>query len=123
MSVRTQVRCDSGIADVVTENEIYELKHKLDRTTFFQALGQVLLYRQSINPRARALVVCRTSIVPELHALANRMGVEVLLWPKQLRKPSLGHSWVTTERPTSNSGDQAQIKDVGDKSKIRNKNS
>ena len=80
ISVRTQVRCDSGIADVVTENEIYELKHRLDRTTFFQALGQVLLYRQSINPKARAVLVSRTSIVPELHALAKRMGIEVLLW-------------------------------------------
>ena len=30
LDVRTQVRCAAGIADIVTDNEIYELKYKLD---------------------------------------------------------------------------------------------
>jgi len=56
------------------------LKHRLDRASFFQALGQVLTYRHSINPDAAAAVVCKTSAVPELHMVAKRMGVEVLVW-------------------------------------------
>lgn len=82
LKVWNQVRCDSGVADIVTENKIYELKFKLDRTSFFQAVGQVLLYRQSINPSAEAVLVCRISIVPELHTIAKRIGVEVLVWRK-----------------------------------------
>jgi hypothetical protein len=80
ISVQTQVRCDCGIADVVTENRIYELKYRLDRASFFQALGQVLLYRQSINPNADVTLVCKVSIVPELHQFAKNMGVQVLVW-------------------------------------------
>lgn len=58
ISVQTQVRCDSRVADVVTEDKIYELKHRLNRASFFQALGQVLLYRQSINPDAGVALIC-----------------------------------------------------------------
>ena len=80
MSVQTQVRCDSGIADIVTENKIYELKHQLNRSSFFSAIGQVLLYRQSINPKAAVAIVCRISLVSELHEVAKRLGVEVIVW-------------------------------------------
>jgi hypothetical protein len=81
-NVRTQVRCDSGVADIVTENKIYELKHKLNRSSFFSAIGQVLLYRQRINPKAAVAIVCRISLVPELHEVAKELGVEVIVWRK-----------------------------------------
>ena len=80
VNVRTQVRCRAGIADIVTDQRIYELKCTLNRATFFQALGQVLLYRGCINPQAKSVLVCRTSVVPELHTVATRLGVEVLVW-------------------------------------------
>ena len=85
LDVRTQVRCDAGTADIVTEKGIYELKYRLDRSSFFQGVGQVLLYRQSINPQASPVLVCRTSIVPELHRVAKRLGVEVLVWTNEHR--------------------------------------
>lgn len=82
ISIQTQVRCDSGIADIVTESKIYELKHQLNRSNLFSAIGQVLLYRQSINPNAAVAIVCRISLVPELHEVANSLGLEVIVWRK-----------------------------------------
>lgn len=90
ISVQYQVKCDAGIADIVTPDAIYEVKpdicyaHKM-----FEAIGQVVVYRQMINPSARAYVVGypirggRTQ--KQLDAIQNAakaVGVEVLFWDK-----------------------------------------
>lgn len=83
ISVETQVQCASGVADIVTENKIYELKHELNRSSLYSAIGQVLLYRETINPKAGVAIVCSISLVPRLHAVANGLGVEVIVWRKK----------------------------------------
>jgi hypothetical protein len=80
--VRCQVRCKAGVADIVTDDRIIEVKRRFSRDELFKAVGQVLTYRQSINPRLRPVIIARTldnearSIVPNVEAL----GVEVVLW-------------------------------------------
>lgn len=76
----TQVKCLFGQADVVTDDAIYEIKQILTRETVFQAVGQVLLYRQCINPSARAVIVGANGGIENLVALIEQVGVHVEFW-------------------------------------------
>ncbi|WP_119073118.1 hypothetical protein [Aggregatilinea lenta] len=81
-AVERQVPCAAGVADIVTEEAVYELKGQLSRSNFFTAVGQVLLYRQAINPALRPVVVGRTASGEHLDPLiryAEALGVEVLI--------------------------------------------
>src|SRR5215213_3681350 len=53
--VDVYVRCSAGEADIVTKarDVVFEVKPRLTRGSLFRAVGQVLVYRQSINPEAR----------------------------------------------------------------------
>ena len=57
IDVKHQVKCAHGIADIVTDGAIYEIKASLSRSNIFRAASQVLLYRSCINPEAKAIVV------------------------------------------------------------------
>lgn len=77
--VRRQVSCASGIADIVTEEAVYELKVSLTRHRVFEAVGQVLLYRQDINPSLRAVIAGPKSHenIDTLLATVSRLGIEI----------------------------------------------
>ena len=80
--VTLQVGCAIGIADLVTDRAVYEIKYWLTRTHFVTALGQVLLYREAINPALRAVIVGFSVVnVPlgDLVEYAQQLGVEVLV--------------------------------------------
>lgn len=80
--VAVQVTCAVGIADVVTDRAVYEVKFYLTRNNVINALGQVLLYRQAINPALRAVIVGFEVPSVPLDALvhyANQLGVEVMV--------------------------------------------
>lgn len=57
IAVKHQVKCAHGIADIVTDDAIYEIKASLSRSNIFRAASQVLLYRNCINPEAKAIIV------------------------------------------------------------------
>jgi hypothetical protein len=57
ISVQYEVACDAGIADIVTPDAIYEIKLNLNPDMLFKAIGQVLIYREQINPSAKAFIV------------------------------------------------------------------
>jgi hypothetical protein len=81
-AVRQQVRCTAGIADIVTDDAIYEVEQFLDRAALFMAAGQVLIYRQAINPALRAVVIALgvdSTAKGMLSAIAG-LGVEVQIW-------------------------------------------
>jgi hypothetical protein len=85
--VQRQVPCPSGRADIVTPDAIYEVKRELDTSTVFSAIGQVLIYRQEINPQAKAYVVgykhtgeFRAKQVTSLKVTAKSLGIEILFW-------------------------------------------
>lgn len=85
ISVRYQVPCDAGIADIVTPDAIYEIKVTLDDNSLFRALGQISIYRQQINPQAKAYIVGKPSLMEAkrkdaMISSAQALGVEIIFW-------------------------------------------
>lgn len=83
LAIEENVSCPAGLADITTVSgdTIIEVKHRLTRKQVYIAVGQLLLYRQSINPSARAILVGYSS--PEISALLpflTPLGVEVMFW-------------------------------------------
>lgn len=78
--VQRQVRCSNGIADIVTDTAIYEIKLRLTRESLFQAVGQVLLYRQAIDPTLEAHIVGQDGGVAELVGPLKELGITVTFW-------------------------------------------
>ena len=80
--------CDVGEADIVTPNSVYEIKVIPSRTEFFQAVGQVLLYKVCLK-KANAFIVCQAAgpaslplWIDSLRGYLQRLGVnDVFLWP------------------------------------------
>lgn len=75
-----QVRCEAGIADVVTTGCVFEIKVKPSRSQFFQAIGQVLLYQEALSIDKAAVLIDADTYVQDLIPVARRAGVEVLVW-------------------------------------------
>lgn len=73
-----------GRADIVTDEAVYEVELTLTRAKRFEAIGQVLIYRQSINPDLKAIVIgCRSrENIEAIIENAKAIGVEVQTWDK-----------------------------------------
>ncbi len=70
--------CSVGRADIVTPDAVYEIKEELSPRGLFFAIGQVLMYRQCLNPKARAVIIGRRAgDIEPLITIANQLGVEV----------------------------------------------
>ena len=80
--VRRQVRCGTGVADIVTEEAVYEVERTLTHGSLFEGIGQALIYRQSINPELKAIVIGRKSSenIKPIIKNAKIIGVEVQIW-------------------------------------------
>ena len=78
--VRRDVRCAAGAADLATDDAIYELRPVLDLRALSAAVGRLKLLGAQLNPRARLVVVCEQSSVPQVRAMALQAGVDVLRW-------------------------------------------
>jgi hypothetical protein len=84
MLVDRAVPCAIGEADLVTRMRdiVYEVKVNLTRSSLFQAVGQVLLYRLCINPDARAVIIGHsTNDTQALMPYIAALGIEVILLP------------------------------------------
>ncbi len=80
---RRQVRCAAGTIDILTDNAVYEVEFQLHRSKVFEAVGQVLLYRQAVDPSLRAVIVGNwASNSASLIPFAEKLGVEVWIWNK-----------------------------------------
>lgn len=79
-TVRQQVRSRAGRVDIVIDDAVIEVEYYLSRAKLFEAVGQVLLYRQAINPNARALVMAAAAEEGLPIDVAHELGVEVVLW-------------------------------------------
>jgi hypothetical protein len=78
--VQHQVRCEHGIADIVTPDAIYEVKASLSRGNIYRAASQVLLYRNCINPSAKAVIVGYPDSKEPVNAgIANALGIEMIV--------------------------------------------
>jgi hypothetical protein len=78
--VKHQVRCEHGIADIVTSDAIYEVKASLSRGDIYRAASQVLLYRNCINPSAKAVIVGYPDKKEPVNAeIAKALGIEMIV--------------------------------------------
>lgn len=83
--------CLAGVPDIVTFDAVYEIKLYLNKDDLFEAIGQVLLYRQClieekrIKPSAKAFIVgIDDGKIKRLIPHINKLGVEVKLWNSEL---------------------------------------
>jgi hypothetical protein len=75
------VQCAVGVADLVTPKHdmIFEVKPRLSRAALFTAVGQVLLYRQCLNPMAQAVIAGSfTDDVEVMRRYIEALGIELL---------------------------------------------
>jgi DNA-binding Xre family transcriptional regulator len=87
IAVDEQVACAAGAADLVTarRDAIYEAKLFLSRKALQQAVGQLMLYRASINPEARMIVVgYPTPDTAALQPYIEALGIEVVCWKDEV---------------------------------------
>jgi DNA-binding Xre family transcriptional regulator len=87
IAVDEQVVCAAGAADLVTTkgDVILEAKLFLNRRSLQQATGQLLLYRASINPTARMIVVgYPTQETAALRPHIEALGIEVVCWKDEV---------------------------------------
>jgi hypothetical protein len=85
IAVDCYVSCGGGVADIVSRGRdvVYELKRLLSREVLFHAVGQVLIYKASINPSARAVIVGQpTPAIQSLLPYITLLGIEIIFWPK-----------------------------------------
>jgi hypothetical protein len=85
-NLRRHVKCRSGIADIVADLLIIECKVNPSRAELFQAVGQVLLYRADIDPRAVVRVFAcmpkrRWKAVQGITETAAAIGVGIQCFP------------------------------------------
>lgn len=85
--VRRQVDCGfAGIADVVTEDAVYELKDWVNRPTLYQALGQVRGYSRYLSQHLRRVlreyIICNgTSLsARKREKFESLHGVTIMVW-------------------------------------------
>jgi len=57
VNVKSQVRCKVGVADVVTNNSIFEIKRRLNFGSVRDGVAQILSYRDFINKKAKLYIV------------------------------------------------------------------
>jgi DNA-binding Xre family transcriptional regulator len=83
IALAEKIPCAAGEADIVTTRRdlVIECKLHLTRKNLYTAVGQVLIYRQTINPAARAVIV--GYMTPETAALMPHiasLGIEIVCW-------------------------------------------
>lgn len=90
-SLADRVVCIAGEPDLVTADRelIIELKWRLTKKALCAAIGQLLLYRQAINPEARAAIIgYPTPETLALLPLVAALGVEVVCWQDGANVPA-----------------------------------
>jgi DNA-binding Xre family transcriptional regulator len=100
IAIDEQVTCAAGAADIVTihRDTIFEIKLHLTRKAIQQALGQLILYRTSLNPEARAILIGYAT--PETEVLrphVEALGIEIICWQDDV---GVGPWRVEEEAPT-----------------------
>jgi hypothetical protein len=56
IAYRRQVQTSCGVADIVTDDTVYEVKLELNRHSLFKAAGQVTLYAAALRKPRRMIV-------------------------------------------------------------------
>lgn len=86
LAIEELVPCAAGELDIATvsRDTIVEIKHRLHRKALFQGVGQIGVYRQALNPEARAIIVgYATNETAALLPYIAPLGIEVICWQDQ----------------------------------------
>ena len=76
-----QVQCAAGIIDILCPDMIYEVKLDLTRASIIKAIGQLMLYRQAINPCVHLTIVGRaTEEIKRIRPFVEACGVRAIAW-------------------------------------------
>lgn len=63
---------------------IYEAKARLSHDALLKAVGQFMLYRQSVNPAARLVIIgVATRDTPSLRPYIEALGIEIIEWKEE----------------------------------------
>lgn len=81
ISWERQVRTECGIADVVTDEAVYEVKLVLDRSSLFKAYGQVTVYAEALGKKRRVIVGYPVRGLDAMVGAIERLGVEINVVP------------------------------------------
>lgn len=76
-----QVRTVCGIADVVTDDTVYEVKVALTLDILFKAVGQVSMYAEALGRNRRVIAGHRVKGMDDVYAVVRRLGVEINVVP------------------------------------------
>lgn len=81
-NVHTQFVCEAGKIDILTSNALYEVEYILNKRKLFEALGQVLLYRQALDQEKQAAIVCGgyEDSISKIAKYIQELDVEILCW-------------------------------------------
>jgi hypothetical protein len=79
---QTQVSCLAGRIDIVNAHAIYEVELHLTKNKLFEAIGQVLLYRQALGGERRAYILCGSygGHLQKMVTSVRQLGIDVIRW-------------------------------------------
>lgn len=79
-NVERQVRVTGGVADIVTDDAVIEVKLWLTRSALFSAVGQVTVYATALEKPRRVVMGYEAGAPDALIGAIRATGVEVVSW-------------------------------------------
>lgn len=82
--VRRQAPTAAGVADLVTDKAVYELKLRLSVYATWQAVGQVMIYRQALGGHLQPVIVGGHDPNAErLYEYVRDLGIQIIFWEEE----------------------------------------
>lgn len=79
VDVRPTTKCDTGWPDLIFPGAIARIENDLTPSSFSKAVGDVLLWRECVDPSLQAVVICYASEEMEARVrYAERLGVRFM---------------------------------------------
>ncbi len=72
------VRTPTGIIDVLTEKEIFEIKVSVSNSTIYKPFGQLIIYSKNYPRRKKVIVAKKVSLSKEIMAILRENQIDVI---------------------------------------------
>jgi hypothetical protein len=77
-SFYSQVRCDIGIVDLLSDYTIIEVKRVLDRSSIIRAIGQLQIYSVFFPDRQKVIAGLHHDDVDTFAAVLGELGIKIM---------------------------------------------